>query len=80
MKIWAPLQENLTLLNANNKGVDQPAHPCSLISGFVIRLLESFMQNSNILTGLFSSADWFEFYLIVNPEDRFSRVAAKFIP
>ena len=25
----------------NNKGTDQPAHPCSLISAFVIRLLES---------------------------------------
>ena len=26
---------------ANNKGADQPAHPRSLISAFVIRLLES---------------------------------------
>ena len=26
---------------ANNKDADQPAHPCSLISGFVIRFLES---------------------------------------
>ena len=26
---------------ANNKGPDQPAHPHSLISAFVIRLLES---------------------------------------
>ena len=25
---------------ANNKGADQPAHPCSLISAFVIRVLE----------------------------------------
>ena len=26
---------------ANNTGADQPAHPRSLISGFVIRFLES---------------------------------------
>ena len=26
---------------ANNKGMDQPAHPCSLISAFVVCLLES---------------------------------------
>ena len=26
---------------ANNKVADQPAHPCSLISTFVVRLLES---------------------------------------
>ena len=29
---------------ANNKGADQPAHPCSLISAFVIRLLESIIS------------------------------------
>ena len=29
----------------NNKGADQPAHPRSLISAFVIRLLESFISN-----------------------------------
>ena len=28
---------------ANNKGADQPAHPRSLISGSVIRLLKSFI-------------------------------------
>ena len=26
---------------ANNKGADQPAHPCSLISTFVVRCLDS---------------------------------------
>ena len=26
---------------ANNKGADQPAHPCSLISAFVVRCLDS---------------------------------------
>ena len=28
---------------ANNKGADQPAHPCSLISTFVVRCLDSIM-------------------------------------
>ena len=27
--------------NANNKGADQPAHPHSLISAFVVRCLDS---------------------------------------
>ena len=27
--------------NANNKGADQPAHPRSLISAFVVRYLDS---------------------------------------
>ena len=39
--IWAPLLESLTLLYANNKGADQPVHPRSLISTFVIHYLES---------------------------------------
>ena len=29
------------MLYANNKGVDQPAHPRSLISTFVVRYLDS---------------------------------------
>ena len=28
---------------ANNKGAGQPAHPCSLISIFVVRCLDSIM-------------------------------------
>ena len=39
--ICASLWENLTKLHANNKGVDQPVHPHSLISVIVIDLLES---------------------------------------
>ena len=34
-------RENLSSGFANNKDEDQPKHPCSLISVFVIRLLES---------------------------------------
>ena len=33
--IWATSWENLFMQYANNKGADQPAHPCSLISTFV---------------------------------------------
>ena len=28
----------------NNKGADQPAHPCSLISTFVVRSLDSIIS------------------------------------
>ena len=34
--IWATSWENLFLPYANNKGADQPAHPHSLISAFVV--------------------------------------------
>ena len=37
---WASMHEILSSGFANNKGTDQPAHPHSLISTFVIRLLE----------------------------------------
>ena len=39
--IWATSWENLFLPYANNKGTDQPVHPCSLISTFVVRCLDS---------------------------------------
>ena len=35
--IWATSWENLFMPYANNKGADQPAHWCSLISAFVVR-------------------------------------------
>ena len=38
------LRENLSLGFENNKGADQPAHTCSLISTFDICLLESFIS------------------------------------
>ena len=38
---WVTSWENLFLPYANNKGADQPAHPCSLISTFVVRCLDS---------------------------------------
>ena len=33
---------------ANNKGADQPAHPHSLISAFIIRFLKSNVTRSDI--------------------------------
>ena len=39
--MWATSWENLLMLFANNKDADQPAHPCSLISVFVFRSLDS---------------------------------------
>ena len=39
---YEPNQEKMCLMSyANNKGADQPAHPCSLISAFVVRCLDS---------------------------------------
>ena len=40
VRIWASLLENKTLLYDNNKGADQPGHPHSLTSAFVIRSME----------------------------------------
>ena len=78
--IWATSWENLFKPYANNKDADQPAHPCSLISTFVVRCLDSkislvFMN----LASFFSWADHFESYLVANPEYRFSRHVAHFI-
>ena len=42
--IGAMSWENLFLPCANNKGADQPAHPCSLISAFVVRCLDSIIS------------------------------------
>ena len=41
---WALTRENLSSGFANNKGADQPAHLRSLISAFVIHLLESIIS------------------------------------
>ena len=43
--LFGPRREKTCLRGfANNKATDQPAHPRSLISAFVIRLLESFIS------------------------------------
>ena len=43
-QIRASSRENLSSGAANNKGADQPGHPRSLISDFVILLLESIIS------------------------------------
>ena len=40
--IYGPGDGKTCLMSyANNKGADQPAHPCSLIRTFVVRCLDS---------------------------------------
>ena len=39
--VWAMSWQNLFLRYANNKGADQPAHPCNLNSTFVVCCLDS---------------------------------------
>ena len=58
---------------ANNKGADQPAHPRSLISAFVVRCLDSITSLVSILaiSSLYLAS--VEPTLVANPEDRFSR-------
>ena len=69
---------------ANNTGADQPAHPRSLISTFVIQLIESIIHVPrtyfNFLGGLSSWGGWFESHFVRHPEDRFSGVAAHLKP
>ena len=38
------MQENLSLVSANNRGADKPAHLRSLVSAFVVRLFESIIS------------------------------------
>ena len=70
---------------ANNKGVDQPAHPCNLISAFVVHCLDSIMSlvsvtkiSSLILASVAEQASlsvtWSE-----TPEDTFSHDEAHFL-
>ena len=35
---------------ANNKGADQPAHPCSLIITFVVRCLDSIIHTGSYMS------------------------------
>ena len=40
-----PGHENMCVMSyANNKGADQPVHPLSLISAFVVRFLDSIIS------------------------------------
>ena len=47
--VYEPDHEKMCLMSyANNKGTDQPAHPCSLISAFVVRCLDSIISLDSI--------------------------------
>ena len=76
---YGPGPEKTCLLGfANNTGTDQPAHPRSLISAFVISFLESIIYKlatgeiSYFLASLCSRGDWFETSFVQHPEDRLS--------
>ena len=76
--MWATSWENRFMPYANNQGADQPAHPRSLISAFVVRCLESIIPLLHIAEilrpYLASSAEQTGLsYLVENPEDSFSR-------
>ena len=65
---------NLFLPHANNKGTDQPAHPRSLISAFVVHCLDSIIPLLSI-----SEMSSLESHLDANPEDMFSHDGAQII-
>ena len=47
--VFEPGHEKMCLMSyANNKGADQPAHPRSLISAFVVRCLDSIISLDSI--------------------------------
>ena len=73
--IWATSWENLFMQYANNKGADQPAHPRSLISAFIVHCLDGIICLVAIseISSFCGWAGWFVSYLVANPEDRFSR-------
>ena len=66
-----PRHEKTWLIpNVNNKGADQPAHPRSLISTFVVHCLDSIIPvlAKSKISGLYlaSVAGQFESYLVAN--------------
>ena len=75
--IWVTWQQNLLLPSVKNKGVDQPAHPRSLISTFVVRCLDNVISLVSIskISRLASFCSWagrFVSTQVANPKDRFS--------
>ena len=78
-KINEPGQEKMCLMSyANNKGADQPAHPRSLISAFVVRCLDSLMSVISVIK-LASVAEQASLSLTSSdpPEDTFSHGEAQ---
>ena len=80
MIMWATSWENLFMPYATNKGADQPVHPRSLNSTFVVHCLNSTIDISSFyirsfkpLANFCGCAGRIVSYLLANPEDRFSR-------
>ena len=49
IQIYEPGHEKMCLMTyVNIKGADQPAHPCRLISAFVVRCLDSIISLDSI--------------------------------
>ena len=71
---------------ANNKGADQPAHPRSLISTFVVRCLDSMIcilaisRVSRFYLASVAEQAGLNFTWSKIPEDMFSRDVAQMIP
>ena len=67
------------MLYVNNKGADQPAHPRSLISAFVVRYLDniiplvSISEISSLYLASVAAQDGLCLTWSQTPEDRFSR-------
>ena len=69
------------MLYANNKGADQPAHPRSLISAFVVHCLDSIIPLVSIseISSLYIAYVAAQAGLVANPKDRFSHEVADMV-
>ena len=75
---WASIatRESLIFVHANNKGSGLSSYPRSLISAFIVHLLESIISELayckiSFLACLCSWTDWFETYSVRNLQDSF---------
>ena len=82
-QIYEPGHEKMCLMSyANNKGADQPAHPRSLISAFVVHCLDSVMclvsltKISSLLLASVAEQASLSLTWSGTPEDTFCRVVA----
>ena len=76
--------EKMCLMSyASNKGADQPAHPCSLISTFVVRCLDSVMslvsvtKISSLMLASVAEQAGLSLTSLETPEDTFSHDEAQ---
>ena len=83
MNVYEPSHEKTCLMSyANNKGADQPAHPRSLISAFIVRCLDSVMSLvsviyiSNLMLASVAEQAGLSLTWSETPEDTFSHDGA----